>query len=80
MGVSGPYPYEKRGIARDHLLTEEGFSLRDPDTSSRARVVMQVPKTPNLDIAFIFSTSAARTIRRTRAVRARSGIPRNDSR
>ncbi len=58
--IYGSISYEKRGLARD-LFYGSGLRLLDADTTLRGEIVFPVPKTPNLDIAFIFSTSAART-------------------
>ncbi len=57
--VYGAVSYEKRGLAQD-LFYDNDFALLDANTTLKGEVVVPVPKAPNLDLAFVFSTSAAR--------------------
>lgn len=57
--VYGSVSYEKRGLARDFFFDND-FSLLDANTTLKGEIVVPVPKTPNLDLAFVFSTSARR--------------------
>lgn len=59
VNVYGSVSYEKRGLARD-LFFDNDFSLLDANTTLKGEIVVPVPKTPNLDLAFVFSTSARR--------------------
>lgn len=57
--VYGAVSYEKRGLAQD-LFYDNDFALLDANTTLKGEIVVPVPKTPNLDLAFVFSTSARR--------------------
>lgn len=57
--VYGAVSYEKRGLVQD-LFYDNDFALLDANTTLKGEVVVPVPKTPNLDLAFVFSTSARR--------------------
>lgn len=59
VNVYGSVSYEKRGLAKD-LFFDNDFTLFDANTTLKGEIVMPVPRTPNLDIAFVFSTSARR--------------------
>ena len=58
LDIYGSVSYEKRGLAKD-LFFDNDFSLLDANTTLKGEIVFPVPKTPNLDLAFVFSTSAA---------------------
>lgn len=59
LDIYGSVSYEKTGLARD-LFYDGSFSFFDANTTLKGEIVMPVPRTPNLDLAFVFSTSAAR--------------------
>lgn len=52
--VSGSIHYDKRGLMRS--IADGDFKLLDEGTSFGGELVMPVPKTPMLDLAFIFQT------------------------
>jgi hypothetical protein len=61
LDIYGSVSYEKTGLARD-LFYDGSFSFFDATTTLKGEIVLPVPKTPNLDIAFVFSTSAERDV------------------
>lgn len=71
--VYGSVAYEKRGLAKD-LFFDNDFSILDANTTLKGEIVVPVPKTPNLDLAFVFSTSARRD-GNGNIVYASAGIP-----
>ena len=57
--VSGSISYERKGLARS-IANGSLDQLFDENTTFSGEVVFPVPRAPNLDLAFIFSTTMAR--------------------
>jgi hypothetical protein len=58
VNLSGSIFYDKRGLARS--LADNSFKLLDENSIFGGELVVPVPKTPNLDLAFIFLTVPVR--------------------
>jgi len=73
--VSGSITYDRRGLAQ--AIYKGGFQLIDENTTFAGELVVPVPKTPNLDVAAVFSSVPVRdpSTGNIQYVDAAQGIP-----